>query len=57
MRTEPGQEHKIYEVESSPADQVQPELRTLDYLKPGDRIAHPHPELFDVAAKKHVPIG
>jgi dipeptidyl-peptidase 4 len=54
MRTEPGQEHKIYEVESSPADQVQPELRTLDYLKPGDRIAHPHPELFDVAAKKHV---
>ncbi|HLX63950.1 MAG TPA: prolyl oligopeptidase family serine peptidase [Planctomycetota bacterium] len=56
MRTEPAQEHKIYEVESSPKDQVQPKLKTLDYLKPGDRIAHPRPQLFDIAAKKHVAI-
>ncbi len=56
LRTEPAQEHKIYEVESSPKDQVQPKLRTLDYLKPGDKIAHPRPALFDVAARKRVPI-
>jgi dipeptidyl aminopeptidase/acylaminoacyl peptidase len=57
LRTEPAQEHKIYTVESSPKDQVQPKLRTLDYLKPGDRIAHPRPQLFDVESRKHVSIS
>ena len=56
FRTEPAQEHKVYEIESSPRDQVQPELRTLDYLKPGDKIAHPHPQLFDIAARKHIAV-
>ncbi|MFI5380492.1 MAG: DPP IV N-terminal domain-containing protein [Tepidisphaerales bacterium] len=56
MRTEKAQEHKVYIVESSPKDQLQPKLRTLDYLKPGDRIAYPRPRLFDVASRKPVPV-
>ena len=56
MRIEAGQEHKIYTVESSPADQVQPKLRTLDYLKPGDKIDHPRPQLFHVGHAEHVKV-
>ncbi|MCW3053544.1 MAG: dap4 3 [Chthonomonadales bacterium] len=56
FKTEPAQEHKIYLVESSPKDQEQPKLHALDYLKPGDRIAHPRPHLFDAATKRDIPI-
>jgi dipeptidyl-peptidase-4 len=56
VRTEPAQEHKIYTVESSPKDQLQPKLRTLDYLKPGDRIARQHPALFDIASHRQIPM-
>ncbi|MDX1934553.1 MAG: prolyl oligopeptidase family serine peptidase [Capsulimonadales bacterium] len=56
LRTEPAQEHKVVLVESSPADQVQPRVRTIDYLKPGDRIAHSRPALFDVATRLQIPI-
>jgi dipeptidyl-peptidase-4 len=56
MRVVPAQEHKIYMVESSPRDQEQPRLHSLDYLKPGDRIAHPRPRLFDVAARREIAI-
>lgn len=56
FKTEPAQEHKVYLVESSPKDQEQPKLHTLDYLKPGDRIAHPRPHLFDAAAKRDIPV-
>ena len=56
MRTEPAQELKVYEEESSPKDQVLPKLRSLNYLKPGDRIAHPRPQLFHVTTRTHVPI-
>jgi dipeptidyl aminopeptidase/acylaminoacyl peptidase len=54
MRVEKEQEHKVYLVESSPKDQLQPKLRTLDYLKPGDRIAHPRPRLFQVEERRAV---
>ena len=50
-RTREAQEHKVYLVESSPEDQLQPKLRTLDYLKPGDRIAETKPVLFSVAGE------
>jgi dipeptidyl-peptidase-4 len=56
FKTVPAQEHKVYAVESSPKDQLQPKLHSFDYLKPGDRIAHPRPHLFDVAAKRDIPI-
>lgn len=52
FRTVPEQEHKIHIVSSSPRDQLQPKLITLDYLKPGDRIAHPRPVLVDLEARK-----
>jgi len=42
----PAQEHPVTVVESSPGDQVQPRVRTLNYLKPGDRIEERWPRLF-----------
>jgi len=56
FRTVPAQEHKVYLVESSPADQVQPKLRTLDYLKPGDRIAVSKPCLFQVDPAQEITV-
>lgn len=56
FRTVPAQEHKVYLVESSPADQEQPKLRTLDYLKPGDRIAVSKPCLFHVPEEREIPV-
>ena len=50
LKTKPAQQHIVHFVESSPQDQVQPKLHSFDYLKPGDRIAHPRPCLFDVTA-------
>ncbi|MEZ6120754.1 MAG: DPP IV N-terminal domain-containing protein [Pirellulaceae bacterium] len=40
--------------ESSPDDQLQPKLITIDYDKPGDAIPVPRPTLFDVAARKRI---
>ena len=57
VRVEKGQEHKVAFVESSPKDRVQPKLITFDYFKPGDNLPHPHPVLFDVAAKKQIPVN
>ncbi len=57
FKTVPAQEHKVYFVESSPRDQVQPKLHSTDYLKPGDRIAHSRPHLFDPAARRDIPIS
>ncbi|MCB9892324.1 MAG: prolyl oligopeptidase family serine peptidase [Planctomycetes bacterium] len=56
MRVAPEQEHTVHLVESSPRDQLQPELHSFQYLKPGDRIAHPRPYVFDVEAKRVVPV-
>ncbi len=56
LRTEPAQEHPVQIIESSPPDQLQPKLRTFDYLKPGDRIAHPRPQLFHLATRQQVEI-
>jgi dipeptidyl-peptidase 4 len=52
-----AQEHKVYVVESSPKDQLQPRLQSYEYLKPGDRIALKRPRLFDVAARQPIAIG
>ncbi|HTU89815.1 MAG TPA: DPP IV N-terminal domain-containing protein, partial [Gemmataceae bacterium] len=56
MRTKKGQEHKVYLIESSPRDRLQPKLHTLDYLKPGDRIAITKPHLFNVASRKEIAV-
>ena len=57
LKTKPGEDHKVYMVESSPKDQVQPKLHTISYQKPGDRIAITKPHLFDVAARKEIPVS
>lgn len=56
LRTKQGGERKVYYVESSPADQLQPKLHSYDYLKPGDEIPLAKPQLFNVSGKKHTPI-
>ncbi|HLV81662.1 MAG TPA: DPP IV N-terminal domain-containing protein, partial [Chthonomonadaceae bacterium] len=56
LKTIPAQEHKVTFVESSPPDQEQPKVHTIDYLKPGDRIEHPRPHLFDAIARRQIPI-
>ena len=52
MKVAPAQEHKVYLVESSPKSQIQPKLRTLDYLKPGDKIEKPRLCIVDTNTKK-----
>jgi dipeptidyl aminopeptidase/acylaminoacyl peptidase len=57
LRTRKGEERKVHIVASSPRDQLQPKLTTLTYAKPGDRLSVAKPHLFDVAARKEIPIA
>jgi len=57
IRTQKGDERKVYLIESSPKDQLQPKLHWYEYLKPGDKIPLSKPHLFDVAAAKPVPFS
>ena len=57
IRTTSGEDHKVYLVESSPKNQVQPKLHTLDYRKPGDRVPVAKPQLFDVIAQRQIPVS
>jgi dipeptidyl aminopeptidase/acylaminoacyl peptidase len=57
MRELKGQEHKVWLIESSPKDQLQPKLLSYDYLKPGDRIPQEKPHLFDVEKRAEIPIS
>jgi len=56
LRSLKGDDRKVYLIESSPRDQLQPKLESYDYLKPGDRIPLRKPHLFDVAAGAEIPI-
>ncbi len=56
-QTKAAEQHQVTLVESSPSGQVQPKVRTIDYLKPGDRIAQPRPRLFDVASRLAIPVS
>jgi dipeptidyl aminopeptidase/acylaminoacyl peptidase len=42
----PAQEHPVHLIESAPKDRVEPRMRTIQYLKPGDRIEQRWPRLF-----------
>ena len=53
----PAQQHKVYMVDSSPNDQVQPKLKTIDYLKPGDEIEQVRPRLFDAKSAKEIAVS
>ncbi len=56
MRTLKGDDRKVYLIESSPKDQLQPKLDSYEYLKPGDRVAITKPHLFDVEKACEIPI-
>jgi dipeptidyl aminopeptidase/acylaminoacyl peptidase len=56
MRLNPGTQRRVYLVQSSPDDQLQPKLDSYPYLKPGDQVPIRKPHLFDVAAKKEIPV-
>lgn len=56
LRTRKGDERKVYLIESSPEDQLQPKLLDYSYLKPGDRIDIHKPYLFDVITERHISI-
>jgi len=55
-KVRPGDDRKIYFVESSPTDQLQPKLQSRDYLKPGDELPFKSPQLFLLEPKKHISI-
>jgi dipeptidyl aminopeptidase/acylaminoacyl peptidase len=57
LRTSKGDDRKVYYVESSPKDQLQPKLHSYDYLKPGDRIPLARPRLFDVAGRRPIAVS
>ncbi len=57
MRLRPGSQRRVYVIESAPADQIQPKLDSYPYLKPGDDVPVRKPHLFDVAAKKEIPVA
>ena len=55
-RLRPGLHRKIQYVNSSPADQLQPEYFTLGYTKPGDPLDIQQPVLLQVESKKQINI-
>jgi dipeptidyl aminopeptidase/acylaminoacyl peptidase len=57
IRRQPAQDRKIYFVESSPRDQLQPKLHSITYLKPGDRVAIDKPQLFDIDTQTPIPVS
>ncbi len=56
FRVKDVETRRINIVQSSPPDQVQPKLKTIDYPKPGDPIPQPMPHLFDVEHTREIPI-
>jgi dipeptidyl-peptidase-4 len=57
MRVRKGDDHKVHFVESAPKDQLQPKLHSFSYAKPGDKIDHPRPVLFNVADRLKIDIS
>jgi dipeptidyl aminopeptidase/acylaminoacyl peptidase len=57
MRVKKGDQRKVTLIESSPKDQTQPRVRTIDYPKPGDAIPIEKPHLFDIATAREIPVS
>jgi dipeptidyl-peptidase-4 len=60
MKIDAPERHPVHIVAVAPnenaddPDDVEPTLRTLDYLKPGDRIAHPHPAVIELSTGRRI---
>lgn len=57
LRTKKGGDRKVYYVESSPEDQLNPKLHSYDYLKPGDPIPIARPQLFNTRSGESIQIA
>ncbi|HEX5052972.1 MAG TPA: prolyl oligopeptidase family serine peptidase [Planctomycetota bacterium] len=57
FQVEPGEERRVQLIEAAPKDQLQPKLHSYAYQKPGDRIDRPRPRLFDVQARREIPVA
>ena len=57
LRTRPGANRRVYLVDSSPRDQLQPRLDSYPYLKPGDDVPIHKPHLFDVEKAVEIPVS
>lgn len=53
-RIQKPEAHPVNLIRVAPKNQIEPELETFQYLKPGDRIAHPHPVVFEVATGRRI---
>ncbi len=61
VRTKQCSERQVYFVESSPRDPqtgapVQPKLHSHIYVKPGDPLPVPRPQMFDIAGRKSMAV-
>lgn len=56
LRSSQGDDRRVYLVESSPPDRLQPRLLDYEYRKPGDRIPITKPHLFDVENREEIPL-
>ena len=56
LRTKKGYDRKVHVIEAAPDDQLQPELHTFSYRKPGDEIDLSRPCLFNVAEKRQISV-
>jgi len=54
LRTTQVTERRVYMVESSPKDQLQPKLHSYPYLKPGDDIPVGMPHLFNINTQQEI---
>jgi dipeptidyl aminopeptidase/acylaminoacyl peptidase len=57
LRVRKGEDRKVYVIESSPQEQLQPKLHTFSYAKPGDKIDISSPQLFDVVQKHQISVS
>jgi dipeptidyl aminopeptidase/acylaminoacyl peptidase len=55
MRIDEASTRKLYLIESSPKDQLQPKLHSRDYVKPGDTLPFRVPVIFEIETlKQHI---
>jgi dipeptidyl-peptidase 4 len=57
IRMQPVEVRKIHIVESSPKDQLQPKLKTLNYAKPGDPLEQREVSLFDLKTGQRIDVN
>jgi len=57
VEVEPGERHPVTLIDVAPDDRVEPRVETLAYRKPGDRIDHPRPVVFEIATGRRFDAG